>query len=75
MCERVPTWDTRVKEREMDNKKEMDLTLSDGFMKDLAQILEFCTEQDTDHIETEFGLGVDGVQLCANIVFFVKENS
>ena len=45
----------------MDNKKEMDLTLSDGFMKDLAQILEFCTEQDTDHIEIEFGLGVDGV--------------
>lgn len=57
----------------MDNKKEMDLTLSDGFMKDLAQILEFCTEQDTDHIEIEFGLGVDGVQLCANIVFSEKK--
>lgn len=54
-------------------KKERELTLSDGFMQDLAKLLEFCTEQDTNSIEIEFNLSADGIRLFANIEFFGKE--
>ena len=53
----------------MQHTRELDITFSEGFMRDLEKMLVFCIENDTDSVEIEFGPVVDGVRFYANVDF------
>jgi hypothetical protein len=51
--------------------KDMDKEFSEGFMQDLADLLEFCMENKTDSMELDFNYG--GKHLKVDITFSISE--
>ena len=51
--------------------KDMEKEFSEGFMQDLADLLQYCMENKTDSVE--LGFDYDKTYLQVNITFSVKE--
>ncbi len=49
----------------------MNKELSQGFMNDMADLLEVCVKGNTDTIELDFN--INGTQLNVEITFSIKE--
>lgn len=49
----------------------MDKEFSDGFMQDIAYLLELCMKNNTDNIELNFNIG--GKELNMDITFSVRK--
>lgn len=50
----------------------MDKDFSEGFMHDIADLLEYCAENNTDNVDLIFCFG--DKELSVNIAFSTKQN-
>ena len=50
----------------------MDKNFSEGFTHDVADLLEYCAENNTDNVDLIFAFG--DKELSVNIVFSTKQN-
>lgn len=59
-----------LKFKEGDN---MDKNFSNGFMQDIADLLEVCMENKTDNVDLNFD--INGVHLGVNITFSIRKSN
>ena len=50
----------------------MDKDFSEGFMHDIADLLECCKENNTDNVDLKFNF--EDLELKVNITFSIKQN-
>ncbi|GAA6478041.1 hypothetical protein K250101E9_08040 [Enterocloster aldenensis] len=50
----------------------MDKDFSEGFMHDVADLLEYCAENNTDNVDLIFTFG--DKELNVNVTFSIKQN-
>lgn len=49
----------------------MDKDFSEGFMRDIADLLEYCVENKTDSLELNFD--INGTELQVDIAFSIRK--
>lgn len=57
----------------MQDNTELDIALSESFIKDLEKMFAFCIENGTDSVEIEFGPIIDGIKFYANVDFYGRK--